>query len=371
MSGAEIGTLRLIQAAERVRATVLLAEDGPLVDALRQSGADVRVIQLAERARNLPRAEVRVGVSQAAGALDVAMYVNRLRGYLRELRPDLVHTISLKAAIYGSVAARLTGIPCLCHLQDRLAPDYLPRRVVGPVRTVLTTMPSALVFPSRCTLDAARGRFRRELRVAVIPMPVTLPDRAHQLRDQVRVVGIVGRLTPWKGQHVFLDAFAQAFPEGPVQARVIGAALFGEDDYASGLRVQAEQLGISDRVYFVGFSDDVAGELERLDVLVHASVLPDPMPGAVVEGIAAGLPVICANSGGAAEHIEHGRNGLLHEPGNAASLAEALRRAASDRVLRSRIATGGRETARDFTPEVLVERMLALYDELARQGAAA
>jgi len=328
LSGAEIGTLRLIEAAERVQAMVLLAEDGPLVGAMRDAGATVEVVPLAERARGAHRAEVGPGLSQAAAAVDVVSYVNVLRRRIRELRPDVVHTISLKAAIYGSAAARLAGTPCVCHVQDRVAPDYLPKRVVGPVRLILGTLPSALVMPSKSTLQAAGRHRRRGLRTAVIPMPVTLPAEVHAVRDEVRLIGIIGRLAPWKGQHVCLGAFAQAFPEGRVRARVIGAALFGEDDYARDLHARAERLGISERVDFVGFSNDVPGELERIDVIVHASVLADPMPGVVLEGIAAGVPVICADAGGAGEHIEDGRNGLLHTPGDPSSLATALRRAA-------------------------------------------
>jgi len=368
MSGAEIGTLRLIEAAEPVRATVLLAEDGPLVGALRDVGAGVEVVPLAERARGVPRAQVKVGLSQAAGALDVARYVRRLRARIRELRPDLVHTISLKASVYGSPAARLAGTPCICHLHDRLAPDYLPARVLPPLRLMFSTLPDALVVPSRSTLATVGGRQRRGLRAAVIPLPIPMPAEPAAISDEVRVVGMVGRLTHWKGQHVFLDAFARAFPSGPVRARVIGSALFGEEDYARELHEQAARLGIADRVDFAGFTDDVAGELARLDVLVHCSVLPDPLATTVLEGMAAGLPVISANAGGTAEHIEPEREGLLHTPGDAAMLADALARLAGDRELRVRIATGGREKAREFTPEAVVEQMVDLYRDVARPG---
>jgi glycosyltransferase involved in cell wall biosynthesis len=365
LSGAEIGTLRLIQAAERVQATVLLAEDGPLVGAMRDAGATVEVLPLAERARGVHRAEVRVGLSQAAGAFDVACYVGVLRRRIRALQPDVVHTISLKAAIYGSIAARLAGAPCLCHVQDRIAPDYLPARAVGPVRLILSTVPSALVVPSRATLEAAGGRFRRGLRTAVIPLPTPIPARAFEVRDRVERVGIVGRLTHWKGQHVFLEAFARAFPEPHVRAVLIGSALFGEDAYERDLRAQARALGIEDRVEFAGFVHDVQAELQQLDILVHASVLPEPLGTVVIEGMAAGLPVLVADAGGPAEYIENGREGLLYPPGDAEALAGALERAASDRDLRVSLSKAGRRKARKYGPEALVEPMLTLYRDLA------
>ena len=176
---------------------------------------------------------------------------------------------------------------------------------------------------------------------------------------------MVGRLAPWKGQDIFLDAFAQAFPDDSVRARIVGSAIFGEKYYEEQLRAQAQALGIDDRVDFVGFTPEVEAELRRLDLLVHASVTADPLATVVLEGMAAGLPVVSANDGGHAEHIEDGREGLLFQPGNSQALADALRRAANDRELRVRMSEGGRAKAREFAPDVVVERMLALYREVA------
>ena len=180
-------------------------------------------------------------------------------------------------------------------------------------------------------------------------------------------MGIVGRLTPWKGQDVFLRAFAAAYPDGPEEAVVIGGAMFGEDDYAAGLRTLTRELGIADRVTFTGFRADVAAEIAELDVLVHASVLPDPLTTVVLEGMAAGIPVVSANAGGHAAFVREGVNGLLHEPGDAVGLAAALRRTA-DPVLRARMGAEGRHTARCFAGPVVVEEMLQVYRDLMRSS---
>jgi len=171
------------------------------------------------------------------------------------------------------------------------------------------------------------------------------------------------------GQHVFLEAFALAFPDGAVRGRIIGSAIFGENFYEQDLRAQAERLGIADRIDFVGFTPDVRAELRRLDVLVHASVSADPLATVVLEGMAAGLPVVSANDGGHAEHVENGRQGLLFTPGDAGALAAALRRVSEDRELRVRIARGARERARRFAPEAVVDDMLRLYADVAGRGA--
>jgi glycosyltransferase involved in cell wall biosynthesis len=364
----EIGVQRFIAAADSVDATVVLAEDGPLVGPLKDAGARVEILPLDERARGMTRGEIRPGRDQAQAAMEVARYVRRLRGRLRELQPDLVHTHSLKAGVYGSLAARLAGVPVIWHLQDRLAPDYLPPRLVRPMRLLASTLPSALLVPSRHTLATVGRRFRPGLRTAIIALPVPIPPEPCEIRERVELVGMVGRLAPWKGQHIFLEAFAQAFPDDSVRARVVGSAIFGEKFYEEELRAQAQRLGIAERVDFVGFTPDVTAELHRLDLLVHASVTADPLATVVLEGMAAGLPVVSADDGGHAEHVEHGRSGLLFAPGDARSLAAALRQASEDRELRVRIARGARERARRFAPEAVVDEMLALYAEVARRA---
>jgi glycosyltransferase involved in cell wall biosynthesis len=322
-----------------------------------------------EEARDLRKADVRPGAALTGAALRVPGYVRALAGRLRELQPDLVHTMSLKSGVYGTLAARLARLPVVWHLHDSLSADYLPRAAVGPMRIAARTLPSALVVPSGSTLAMVGTWFRPGLRRAVIPLPVPIPERPCDVRDRVERVGIVGRLTPWKGQHLFLEAFARAFPEPGVRAVVVGSATFGEDAYARELRALAERLGIAERVEFVGFVHDVQGEFERLDLLVHASVLSEPLGTVVIEGMAAGLPVVVADGGGPAEYIEDGRDGLLYPLGDGDALADAMERAARDGELRARLAVAAREKARQFGPEAVVGRMLGLYGELVgRRG---
>lgn len=365
LSGGEIGLLRFLDACDEVDATVILAEDGPLVPRLEAAGARVLVLPMDEGARSLTRAEVGRIATHGRAVVHTAAYVRRIAGVLRRLRPDLVHTNSLKAGVYGTPAARLAGRPTIWHLHDRIAPDYLPPRVVPVLRAMASTTPSALVVPSQMTLNTVGRHFRPGLRTAVIPLPVPRPDADPVIRDEVRTVGIVGRLTPWKGQHVFLDAFARAFGDGDVRGRVIGNAMFGETDYEADLHAQAARLGIADRIDFVGFVADMENELRGLDVVVHASVLADPLTTVVLEGMAAGVPLVATNVGGHAEHITHGVQGLLHTPGDPDSLAAQLRRLAGDADLRRRMSAQARRTSRDFAPDAVVGRMLALYDEVA------
>jgi glycosyltransferase involved in cell wall biosynthesis len=365
LSGAEIHLRRLIEGlkgvADGFRATVLLAENGPLVEALLDAGAQVEVIPLEERARSLKRTDVRVGRAQARAAVDVTRYVRRVQRRLIELQPDIVGAISLKAGIYGAAAARLAQVPLIWHLHDQISANYLARQAVIPVRLIIGTLPTAVIAPSKAVLDIVRW-FRPGLTTGVIPHPIPMPPSPATIRPEVHRVGIVGRLAPWKGQDVFLRAFARAFPDNGVRAVLIGNAMFGEGDYERELRLLSEELGISDRVDFLGFRQDVPAELQQIDLLVHASQF-EPGGLAVSEGMAAGLPVIASRSGGPAEYIAHGQTGLLHTPGDVDELAH-LMELARDFELRVRLASAGRELARKFEPAKVAQAWLRTYREI-------
>src|ERR1700704_3441600 len=94
-------------------------------------------------------------------------------------------------------------------------------------------------------------------------------------------------------------------------------------------------------------------QLERLDILVHASIIPEPFGQVVIEGMAAGLPVVAAGAGGPAEVIEDGVTGILYPPGDVGALASALRKLAAKPHLRERLGRAGRVQAAAFAPDIV------------------
>lgn len=364
MSGGELALLRLIQAMPDVDAHVILGEDGPLRPALEQVGATVEVLAMHVATRDLRRDAVGSRAANLGAAASTLGYVGRLTRRLRQLEPDLVHTNSLKSGYYGSLAARAARLPVVWHLRDRVAEDYLPRRAVSLTRFALRWLPNAVVANSGATLCTAGRHVRRGF---VVASPVTLPshlaDPAHAGRRSGHALGMVGRLAPWKGQDVFLQAIAR-LGDPRVTARIVGSAMFGEDGYEANLRALAERLGLSDQVTFVGYTSDIAAELARMDVLVHASVTPEPFGQVVVEGMAVGLPVVATDAGGPAEIITDGVDGLLVAPADVDALTDALRRLADDPALRTRLGASAMRRARDFAPAVVAEQIRAVYREV-------
>ena len=371
MSGGEIALLRLLPAiSQEVRATVLLGEDGPLVQALRATGASVEVLAMSTGLRDLRRAQVTPRRFDPRPLLALARYVWRLRRRLRELDADLVHTNSLKAALYGGLAGRLAGVPVVWHVRDRIADDYLPGAAVRLVRLAARVLPVSVIANSAATLTTLPGVNRGSvLHNPVVPDIVPTRPPSGRRGERPFRVGVVGRLSHWKGQHVFLEAFAAAFGGTEVEAWLVGTALFGEQEYESSLRAQAERLGICDQVTWRGFRQDVFAELDELDVLVHCSVTPEPFGQVVVEGMAAGLPVVASAEGGPLEIIQNGVDGLLVPPRDPDVLAAALRRLHDDAELRRRLGEAALLSSRRFSPEAAWQQLREVYASvLARPG---
>ena len=383
LSGGELAISRLISTMVSVAVHVVLAEDGPLVSVLERAGATVEVLPMDRRARNLRKDRIRIGGVPFSAAWGTMTYTVRLARRLRQLKPDLVHTNTLKAALYGGVAARAAGVPCLWHVRDRIAEDYLPPFAVTLIRMAARFLPTEVIANSRTTFATLRLDQYRWKRVVydgvtkmppspVVPSPVELMQldsvKMHTPTNRIRIA-MVGRLSPWKGQDVFLRAFAEAFADGVEEALLVGSAMFGEEEYEQQLFDLVEELGIGDRVDFCGFVHDIPKLLMEVDVLVHASVIPEPFGQVVIEGMAAGLAVIACDAGGPAEVITHEVDGLLYPPGDAGALAARLRRLADDPTERLRLANHAVRTAEKYELANVAAQCVEIYEwTMSRQG---
>lgn len=359
-SGGELAMLRLIPALDGVDAHVILGQHGALEELLDDAGITNEVMEIDGELNGMSKDSVgSVTLPIRAGLLTVKS-VWQLRHRLRDLRPDLVHTNSLKAGLIGSLAARAAGVPVVWHVHDRIAEDYLPARAVKLMRAAIRLLPDAVIANSQATADTLPGVANLSVVGNVAPwLDAPVPERA--TGDAPLRVVMLGRLTPWKGQHVFLDAFARAFADGSAHAVVAGEALFGEEDHAEQLRAQVVELGIGDAVEFLGHVDDPRALLESADIVVHASTLPEPFGQVIVEALALGRAVIASDAGGAAEIVTDGVDGLLTEPGDADQLAGALTRLAADPDLRVQLGAAGQKRARDFAPDRIGRDASAVY----------
>jgi glycosyltransferase involved in cell wall biosynthesis len=179
-------------------------------------------------------------------------------------------------------------------------------------------------------------------------------------------VGFITRLVTRKGVDVLLDALVLLRDRGGLPR----TALVGNGDRRNDLIARIADEGLSDRVIVRPFATPVWPKLAALDVFVLPS-LWDVFPIAVLEAMAAGLPVVASATGGLPEAVDDGVTGLLVEPGQAASLADAIARLVADADLRSRMGAAGREAyERRFQPSQMVDAIEDIYVELLRSASA-
>lgn len=342
-SGGEIAAARLVAALPDTNLHAVLFEAGPFESLLGGAGASAEVRPLGAAGR-VDRHEAARPLSFVRHGTGVAVHALRLAARLRRLRPDVVHANSLKSGLVAGVAARLAGVPMVWHVRDLLVDTYLPPRSARLVRAAVRRLPVAVIAPSQAVMESLGPPGRRSVERTVIADPYVAPGLDIPRGDGPLEVVMVGRVARWKGQDVFLRAFAAAFPGGDAHATMIGAAVFGGDDlrFARELEALVTELDLGDRLTSLGAREDAERWLAAADVVVHASRSPEPFGQVIVEAMAAGAAVVATAGGGASELVDDGVDGLLVPPDDVDALAVALRRLAGDPDLRQRLGRAGR-----------------------------
>lgn len=289
------------------------------------------------------------GGSRRSRLLDVGarllMQAAATRWHHAVRRSDLVVANSTRSAAYGALAVTGTARPFAVHLRDQITVESLGGFGYRLMTQVVLPRADGVVANSQTTLETAQQFLRDDALRAVIPSPAGL-DRltlAPQGHSRLRI-GMLARLDPWKGQLALLEAFAAAFPAGDAELELAGAALFEHEAFADELRARAVELGIADRVRFLGHVDDIAPLLAEWDIAVQYSLRPEPMGQNVLQCLAAGTALVVADEGGPTEWVRDAHNGLRVAPRAPHELATALRRLADDDVLRSRLAHAAVQT---------------------------
>ncbi len=385
IGGGEMALLNLVRYVDpnQVKPIVLLFEEGPLADRLRLAGVEIHVLPLDAAVAHASKGSLGFGSLRQIKALWLTMrHVTRVASFARHRQVDLFHTNSLKADIIGGLAGRMARIPVIWHVRDRISPDYLPAPVVRVFRLLCRTIPQFVIANSRATLQTIHLKGRRPS--AAIGSGVDLGTRYAELTRQPVLdgpatsfpfdgaaprIGLVGRISPWKGQDVFLRAAAQILKAHPgAQFELIGAALFAERDFEDSLHQLCRTLGIVESVTFVGFVDDVPARLEQLDIFVHASTTGEPFGQVIVEAMAAGKPVVATNGGGVPEIVIDKVTGLLVPMGDSVAMAEAVEFLLANPEQAQQMGRVGRKRVLDeFTIQKSARMVQDVYKQLLRR----
>ncbi|MFL9987381.1 glycosyltransferase family 4 protein [Paraburkholderia sediminicola] len=372
LGGAEFALLQLAGSCT-ARSEVVLLSDGPFRARLEALGARVQVLN-----------DARVsGIARQASGLNCLRVVP---GILRQVRAiaarartfDVLFLNTQKALVLGALGKPLYRKPVIWYQHDILTREHFGRVQLSVIKWLVRLAVDHVVANSQASkrslialtgiaadsvpviyngIDADAFKRIDGSDMAALRRRLGLPEHAW-------LAGLFGRLAPWKGQHIALEAMARL---PGVHLVLVGAPLFGEDAYAQHLHEQAEVLGVADRVHFAGFQDDVPAWMKAMDAILHTSTEPEPFGRVIVEGMAAARPVIAAAAGGVTEIVRHQRNGWLVKPGDVAALADAISALRADPAMAQRLADQALADAQtEFSVDQYLQRMMQAIRQAAR-----
>jgi glycosyltransferase involved in cell wall biosynthesis len=315
-----------------------------------------------------------VEVTQFAAGPDVNPWaVVQLVRRIRRWRPDLVHTHLIHADLYGAVAATVSGLPTVSSAHS--THSFFAHPLIRPVEAAAQRRAARVIAISRWVERfLAELKLARRDRIRVVPYGIDVEtwaprrggrERARQMFGLGRhdiAIGATSRLIPGKGHDVLLRALADASREGPLRLLVAG-----DGPSRRTLERIAAELGLVDRVRFLGFIDDVRPLLHACDIFAFPTLdsLSEGFGLAALEAQAAAVPVVVSRTASLPEVVADGQTGVLVGPGSAEELALALvELARSPRRRRSMGAAGQKRARERFSLESMVEGTVSVYREV-------
>ncbi len=296
--------------------------------------------------------------------------------YLREVKPDIVHTFLLTASLYGRLAAILAGVPIIVgtevntYLSKRPHHKIAERLLGARTNRIVTSAESVKDYYVRqIGIDPARvGVIHNAVDFGQLGVTIARPALRAELGipETALVAGVIARLTDQKGHTYLFDAIANT-----AALRDLHLLVVGDGPLRGALEDRAAALGIAGRVHFVGARRDLGNLLAAMDMFVLPS-LWEGLPLSMVLAMGARLPVVTTAVAGIPEVVTDDATGVLVPPADAAALGGALARLVASPADRARLGSAAREYVLPrFGVDGYVRAVSNLYEELLAEARAA
>ncbi len=297
----------------------------------------------------------------------------QLAATLLRHRIDVVHTFMNMGSLYGLLAARSVRVPVVASPFRDAHPGS--RKSEG-IKRFVARHADLCIANSRAGFDARYERWSPSFRVVYNGLDLDRFDgngeHAETLRREFaldrfdRVIGMVGSMSLHKGHALLLETAKRVLERRPKT----GFLVVGDGRTREGMEALARTLGVAENVVFAGYrpdADRIYGVLDVAILLTDTDHADEGTPNAVIEPMAAGLPVVATRCGGTPETLTHGEDGFLVEPKDAEGTAKTLLGLLEDRELAAQIGRAAALAARRrFGLDRYIAECEALYDEALR-----
>ncbi|AMO66991.1 glycosyltransferase family 4 protein [Zhongshania aliphaticivorans] len=325
--GAEIKMLELLNAVEQRE--VLLFEKGSLFDTIKAKGVPVIVEDLNKGFRQYKREGSTLSALKVIPSLFKASVsaIRHARNY------EIIVCMSQKSFVVFALSKVIHRKKIVWFMNDIVSSEHFSGFSRTVIKSLARVFADTVVLNSKSSLhewQAAGMHSKREV-VIYSGVNTTRPkpsedtsdiDKIKEWQGNAPLIGMFGRITHWKGQHVFIEALSK-LPNH--KAIVVGGTHFEDDSYASSLAERAAQLKLSNQIKFVGHRANIFDYIDICDTIVHCSVLPEPFGRVIVEAMLMEKIVIATAAGGATEIVKDEESGYLYPPGDAEELARKIK----------------------------------------------
>ena len=293
----------------------------------------------------------------------------RIYRFLSQHRIDLVHlNNTIEHSHIWIAGAFLAGIPCFSHERSHIPNFGSMARFFAPRLKRIICVSNAV---ENNLHNQGIGRLLTEvIHDGIDPAMVKTVRSPAAIRAELSlppdcpVVGIVGNIKHWKGQAVVVEAMSILHASIPnLKCLLIGATASVDRDYEQSLRQRIADFGLQDSVFITGYKQDPYDYMNSLDIVIHASIEPEPFGMVVVEAMSLCKPVVASNAGGPRETVLDGETGMLFTPGNAQELAAVLSQLLADPTRRQAMGKAGLARVKEvFHIDLNRNKTIALYD---------
>lgn len=308
---------------------------------------------------------------------DSVKQVRQLAKLAQQLDTAVLYANTVRAALYAAPAARLAKRPFVWHMRDFWLSESKPDNTQADtlLKKFLCRAAARVITNSQAV--AEHLPCADKINVVLNGIDVSHYDPArrgvtfkkrYEIADDVPIIGMVGRLRPWKGQVRFLEMAAEISQQQPTAMFIIvgGSPFDVADDYPQQLQQLTADLNLSERVLFTGHLDDVRPALAAMSVFVHPGE-PEPFGLVNVEAMAMGKPVVALGHGALPEIVVPGETGLLVLPGDGHGLAQAVLNLLKNPAQVERMGQAGRERVLShFTIQRTTAEIEAILNQVVR-----
>lgn len=339
LGGAEVAILAFLKNIDRSRfdVTVILPSRGTFSKVLEESQIPTWIIHLPLRLIRLKRGKAFQSLFFLFVFLfSLHFFLLNLCIYLKKNRFQLILTNTVKAHLYGSVAAWLCSVPLAWRFHDILSPKDFSPFLIRCIALFGKLFPKRIFAVSKITRDhlVQNGVQTRKIEVifnGIDEERFEMGKDFRNIRDEfhldhaAKLVGCIGRIVPQKGQKVLLLAVREVLDQFPETLfLIIGDIFLSEEAYRKELSEIIDRNGIEKETKLAGFRTDIGNVIRALDLVIFPSIAPEAFPLSILEAMYFGKPVIASNIGGVREMIEDGVNGFLVAPNRPDQIAEKI-----------------------------------------------